>query len=353
MALDTEGDSLHHYPERLALLQLASAAGEVWLVDPLAVGDLAPLAALFARPGLTTVLHAGDNDLAHLKRRHGMTFAGLFDTHVAARFLGEPALGLDVVIRRYLGLELPPSRQRDDWSARPLTDPQRAYAAADVLHLLALKARLGDELRRIGRLAWVEEECAALARQPAVERPPDPNAFAHAKGARDLPPRGLAILRELHELRERLALAADRPPFKILQEETLVRLAAAAPVDRAALGGVQGCTERVIGRWGEAILESIARARALPEDALPVLARSPRPRISGAVQRRIERLRAWRAAAAPRLGLEPGLLLPNRLIGAVAHAGPRDVDELAGVEGVRRWRAETFGREILAALTGA
>src|SRR5439155_643495 len=138
---------------------------------------------VFAAPGTTTVLHAGDNDLVHLKRRHGMSFAALFDTHVAARFLGEPALGLDVIIRRYLGLELPPSRQRDDWSARPLTEAQRDYAAADVLHLFGLKDRLVDELRRVERLAWVEEECAALASQAVAERPPDPNAFASGSGA--------------------------------------------------------------------------------------------------------------------------------------------------------------------------
>jgi ribonuclease D len=325
----------------------------VWLVDPLAVHDLSPLGRVFAAPGTTTLLHAGDNDLVHLKRRHGMSFTALFDTHVAARFLGDPALGLDVVVRRYLGLELPPSRQRDDWSARPLTEAQRDYAAADVLHLFGLKDRLVDELRRVGRLAWVEEECAALASQAVAERPPDPHAFASVKGARDLSPRGLAALRELHELRERLALAADRPPFKILQEETLARLALALPGDRASLAAVQGCTARVIARWGDALLDALARAQALPESELPVLERRPRPRIAGAVQRRIERLRLWRAEAAPRAGLEPGLVLPNRLIGAIAQAAPRDVAELAAVEGVRRWRAEVFGAEILAALASA
>jgi ribonuclease D len=350
IALDTEGDSLHHYPERLALLQLASPSGEVWLVDPLAVDDLSPLGGIFAAPGTTMVLHAGDNDLGHLKRRHGMSFAALFDTHVAARFLGEPALGLDVLVRRYLGLELPPSRQRDDWSARPLSEAQRDYAAADVFHLVSLKDRLVDELRRVGRLAWVEEECAALAGQAIAERAPDPNAFASLKGARELSPRGLAALRELHELRERLAHAADRPPFKILQQETLVRLARALPGDRASLAAVEGCTARVIARWGDALLEAIARAQALPESELPVLERRPRPKIAGVVQRRIERLRLWRAEAAPRAGLEPGLVLPNRLIGAIAQAAPRDVAALAAVEGVRRWRAEVFGAEILAAL---
>lgn len=321
----------------------------MWLVDPLALGDLAPLAPVFTTPSVLTVLHAGDNDLVQLKRR-GFAFAAIFDTSIAARFLGAKALGLDVLLEIYLGVELPPSKQRDDWSRRPLSEAQRRYAEADVLHLFALKRRLTEELVRVGRLAWVEEECAALAAQPASERVPDPNAFGGLKGARDLAPRNLAVLRELYELREALARALDRPPFKILGEETLVRLAQAPPADPAGLEGIPGCTPRVIARWGETILSAIARAGALPETSLPTLERHPRPRIPAIVARRIEALREWRKQAAPRFGLEPGLLLPNRLIGAVAAAGPRDPAALASLDGVRRWRAEAFGAEIVAVL---
>jgi ribonuclease D len=135
---------------------------------------------VFTTPSIVTVLHAGDNDLVQLKRR-GFAFSGLFDTSIAARFLGAKALGLDVLLGTYLGVELPPSRQRDDWSRRPLSEAQRRYAESDVLHLFALKARLTEELERVGRLAWVQEECAALAAQPAVERVADPQAFARLK----------------------------------------------------------------------------------------------------------------------------------------------------------------------------
>jgi ribonuclease D len=352
VALDTEGDSLHHYPERLSLIQLAIPSGHAWLVDPIALADLAALASVFANPSVVTVLHAGDNDLVQLKRR-GFVFAALFDTSIAARFLGARALGLDVLLGTYLGVELPPSRQRDDWSRRPLSEAQRRYAESDVLHLFALMDRLTEELERIGRLAWVEEECAALAAQPAVERVVDPNAFARLKGARDLPPHNLAILRELYDLREQLARTMDRPPFKILAEETLVRLAQAPPDDEAALASIPGCTPKVIARWGEAILAAVARGRAVPETALPVLERSPRLRIPGIAARRIEALRQWRTEAAPRFGLEPGLLLPNRLITSIALAAPRDVGTLAMLDGLRRWRVEAFGGEIIAALAAS
>src|SRR5262245_65900901 len=110
------------------------------LVDPLALGDLSPLASVFAARSVTTVLYAGDNDLVQLKRR-GIGFAAIFDTSIAARFLGAKALGLDVLLETYLGVELPPSKQRDDWSRRPLSEAQRRYAAAAVVALFELPPR--------------------------------------------------------------------------------------------------------------------------------------------------------------------------------------------------------------------
>jgi ribonuclease D len=350
LALDTEGDSLQHYPERLALIQIGVPDGAVWLVDPLALTDLSPLAPLFTDPARRLLLHAGDNDLVHLKRRYGLAFASVFDSAIAGRFLGGKALGLDVLLETYLGVTLPPSRQKDDWSERPLSPSQLAYAAADVQHLFALRDRMVEALAAIGRLAWVEEECAALAAQPAPEKPVDPDAWLGVKGARDLPPRGMAILRELWGLREGLARAADRPPFKILNEETLLKVAQAQPADATALGAVAGITPRVLGRWGPAILGAVERALALDESELPVLVRHKRPFIPGAMSRRIDKLRRWRTAAVEQVGLEPGVLLPNRLITAIAEAAPRTLEELGRVEGVRRWRVETLGTGMLEAM---
>ena len=350
IALDTEGDSLHHYPERLALVQIGLPDGAVWLIDPIALTDLAPLSPMFTEPRRTLILHAGDNDLVHLKRRYGLTLTSVFDTAIAARFLGGKALGLDVLLETYLAVTLPPSRQKDDWSRRPLDTGQLTYAAADVQHLFALRARLTEELQRVGRLSWVEEECAALAAQPAPERPADPDAWLGVKGARDLPPRGLAVLRELFTLREELARAADRPPFKVLGEDTLLRIAQALPTDSAALGAISGVTPRVLARWGPALLAALQRALALDETELPVIPRRPRPVIPGAMSRRIDKLRRWRTVAVERIGLEPGVVLPNRLITAVAAAAPRSLDELEAVEGMRHWRVEMLGQDLLAAL---
>ncbi len=346
LAVDSEADSLHHYPAKLCLVQLASD-GEAWLVDPLALGDLEPLAPLFADPAIVKILHAADNDLAYLKRLYRFTVVSLFDTAIAARCLGLSSLGLDDLLLTYLGVQPGKSRQKDDWSRRPLSPPQEIYALNDVLHLIPLRARLQEELRARGRQAWLEEECAALAALAVAEKPPDPDAYFRLKGAKDLDSHGLAVLRELYRTREKLALELDRPPFHILGHETLVLLSAGRPRDEAELRAIPGCSPRVVGRFGAAVLEAIARGAALPASERPVRPRSSRPAVPAAVRRRAEALRAWRGAAAHRLGLDPGFFFPQRLIDRLAADPPPDIAGLARIEGIRRWRAELCGEEVL------
>jgi len=350
VAVDTEADSLHHYPGKLCLVQIAAADGRAWLVDPLALPDLAPLAPLFADPATIKVLHAADNDLAYLKRLYGFAVASLFDTAIAARCLGATALGLDGLLQAHLGVEPGKSRQKDDWSRRPLTADQETYAVNDVLHLMPLRERLLDELAARGRERWAAEECAALAALAVPERAQDPDAYLKLKGTKDLDGRGLAVLRELHRLRERLALELDRPPFMILSHESLVLLAARLPRTEDELLTIPGVTVKVVRRLGAAAIEAIARGAAMPEDERPVRPRQPRPAVPAAVRRRAEALKAWRAAAAERLGLDPGFLLPQRLIDRLAAEPPAGLPELAQVEGVRRWRVELCGEEVLRAL---
>jgi ribonuclease D len=353
LAVDTEADSLHHYPGKLCLVQIADDRGHAHLVDPLVLPDLAPLAPLFADPSVVKIFHAADNDLAYFKRLYAFTVAALFDTSVAARFLGVTALSLDGLLTQYLGVEPVKSRQKDDWSRRPLSREQEAYALNDVLHLIRLRERLIAELEAKGRLGWVQEECAALAALSVPDKLVDPDAYLRLKGAKDLDGRGLAILRELYQARESLALRLDRPPFMILGNESLVTLAGKRPHSNEEILTVPGCTSNVLRRAGAAILEAVRRGEALPDGSLPVRRPTPRPNFPAAVRRRAEALRVWRAKAAKELGLDPGVLFPQRLIDRLAAEPPRDHEALERVEGVRRWRAALFGQDLLRALTAA
>jgi ribonuclease D len=350
LALDTEADSLHHYPERLCLVQVADAEGRAWLVDPLALPDLEPLRPLCADAATLKVFHGAENDVGHLKRRFGFAFAHISDTMLAARFLGLRELGLDALLARYLDVAPVKSQQKADWARRPLPPAQETYAVADVRHLLALQRNLVAELRGIGREAWLVEECEALAAQPLAERPADENGYRRLRGASRLDPRGLAVLRVLHRQRESWARAERRPPFKVLSPETLVVLAVARPRTRSALDGIPGLPPRLVERYGEGLLEAVAEGLSATLGEEPRPERRRRPMVLPAVQQRAERLKQWRGAAAVRTGLDPGVLLPQRLIDVLAADPPADSQGLHRVPGLRRWRIDTFGPEILTVL---
>ena len=352
LALDTESDSLHHHFEKVCLLQLATDRGEARLVDPLALRDLDPLAPVFADSAVVKVLHGADYDVTTLKRDFGFRFAGLFDTMIAARFLGLREIGLQALAREELGVDLSKDSQKDDWSRRPLTPRQEAYALADVRHLLPLYDRLAERLRGRGRLSWVEEECAAVAALEPARRKKDPEAYQRIKGAGRLAPRALAVLRELNAWREARAEATDVPPFKVLGNEALVTLAERPPRTLEELARVRGVLPRLRNQ-APALLEAAAHALRLPEAELPRLARAPRPIASEEARRRAAAVKSWRAEEARRSALDVSVVLPQRLIDRLAEAAPRDLAGLGAIEGLRRWRVEAYGTALLAALANA
>jgi len=350
IAVDTEADSLHHYPERLCLIQLADSRGRVFFLDTLVLLDLEPLRRLFADPSTVKVFHSGDNDVVYLKRRFSLAFAGLSDTMLAARFLGVRELGLERLLLKYLDVQPVRSQQKTDWARRPLTATQEHYAAEDVRHLIALRDRLLADLRAIGREGWLEEECAALAALPVPERPSDEDGYRRIRGASRLSPRGLAVLRVLYLQREAWARAEKRPPFKVLSPETLIALAERQATEPAALVGVPGLSPRLVERYGDGLLATVARGLAERPPEPQRAPRPVRPVVTAASRQRAEALRKWRAETAEGSGLDPGVLLPQRLIDGLALDPPVDLAGLRGVPGLRRWRVDAFGRAILAAL---
>jgi ribonuclease D len=348
LALDSESDSLHHHREKVCLIQIATGAASC-LVDPLAFRDLAPLGDVTADPQVVKVLHGADYDVTTLKRDFGFHFVNLFDTMIAARFLGLPEVGLQALARKELGVSLSKESQKDDWSRRPLTPVQEAYALADVTHLLELHQRLVARLDSVGRLAWVLEECDAVAALEPARKGRDPEAWMRIKGVRRLSRRQQAAVRAAHAWREALAESTDIPAFKLLGSDTLVALAEKRPQTLSDLRGVKGVPPRVVAQ-GTALLAALEEAWRIPEDELPRLPAAPRPFVPDAVRKRVEVLKKWRAGEATRLGVDVSVVLPQRLLEPVAERPPRTPSDLDAIEGFRRWRVEAFGNEILAAL---
>lgn len=302
IAIDTEADSLHAYPEKLCLLQI-STEGEELVVDPLAGLDLGPLMQTLRDREL--LFHAADYDLRLLRKWHGFSPSSVFDTMIAARLLGYPRFGLADLVERHLGLKLEKGPQKMNWAQRPLTDRMLEYARNDTRHLRQLADRIREELVEKGRLAWHEESCARLVREIAAhDSSPDPDAW-RMRGSDRFDPRSLITMKYLWEWREREALAANRPPFFILNHDTLLDLA----VDRRPLGEVSSALPpRMNNRRRNGVMKAIEDARNVPLSECPTRRRREFQHPSIGEQRRFLELREHRDRVAAALAIDPTLI---------------------------------------------
>jgi ribonuclease D len=351
VGVDTEAASFHRYRDRIYLVQLSSRS-ETALIDPLAVADLAPLGALLADPAVEKTFHDADYDLRVLDRDYGFRAVHLFDTRIAAQLAGEPAIGLAALLEKYLGLKLDKEHQKADWSLRPLTPPMLAYAAADTQHLLALRDALEQRLEALGRLAWAKEEFKQLEalRWTGAPAGGDEEAYLRLKGAKGLQPRGLAALRLLHRWRDTVAERDDKAPFRIIGNDALLGVSRALPSSPADLGPIRELPASLARRHGAALLDAVARAKAVPDSELPRLERSPRPKKDPGFDTRLEKVKAVRNRVATELGLEPGVLCGRTTLEAVVRAHPANRDALEQIGELRRWQIEVLGDALLEAL---
>lgn len=312
VALDTEADSLHAYPEKLCLIQI-SLAGHDRLVDPLAGIDLAPL--LDALNAHELIMHGADYDLRLLEKHHEFVPSAIFDTMLAARLLGERHFGLSALVEKFLGIKLDKGSQKANWAQRPLTERMEQYARADTRHLQPLAEKLKTELLAKGRLAWHQESCARLIENCAKPQVIDLDLMWRVKGSARLNRPGLAVLRELWRWREREAVRANRPPFFILNHEKLVDIAAVAAVRRPVENLLP---PQMSPRRKAALLEAIKTGLAVPPEAQPDILRHQFQRPSESEFKRYHELEKIRDARANELGLDSALIASRPLLGDLA-----------------------------------
>lgn len=350
VAVDTEAASFHRYHDRIYLVQL-STQSRTALIDPLAIADLGPVGTVLADTKIEKVFHDADYDLRVLDRDYGFRARRMFDTRIAAQLAGEPAIGLAALLEKYLGVKLAKEHQKADWSQRPLPPPMMAYAAADTGHLLALRDALEQRLRALGRLEWALEEFAGLEalRWTGVSGG-DAEGYLRVKGAKGLPARSLAVFRELHRWRETVAEREDKAPFRIIGNDSLLAVSRALPTTASDLAGIKELPTSLARRHGPALLDGVAKAKALKESELPRLERTPRPVKDPGFDERVERLKAARNRVATQLGLEAGVLCGRTTLEAVARARPKDNAGLAQIAELRRWQVEVLGPALLEAL---
>ena len=344
VTVDTEFIRERTYWPELCVVQLAGAE-EVAVVDAEAPDlDLAPLGELLANPAVTKVFHAARQDIEIFVLRFGDVPKPLFDTQIAAMVAGfGDQVGYDAIVASLTGGSIDKAHRFSDWSARPLSPSQIAYAANDVTYLREVYTRLCERLQQDSRLEWVAEDMAELA-DPATYRS-NPETMWERLRPRSSNRRFLGVLRAIAAWREREAQRVNIPRQRLLRDEALLEIAATAPTSPDDLARARGVSRGFAdGRTGAMLLEAIAEAKALPDDALP---EAPRGRDG--------------ARPSPALVSLLKVLLAAKCedhhVAAKLVANSDDIDRLATEEtpdiaALHGWRREVFGEDALALKQG-
>ena len=316
IALDTEADSLHAYPEKICLLQITFPGGDE-LIDPLASVDLTPL--LEALRGRELILHGADYDLRLLRRAYNFVPQTIFDTMLAARLLGYPEFGLANLVAKHLGVVLEKGPQKANWAIRPLTDRMADYARNDTRFLHPLAQLLKAELREKGRLSWLQESCAQLVAECAHLRPRDTDLIWRIKGSDRLDRSALTVLRELWHWREAEAVAANKPPFFILSHELMTEVASVA----LTTPSLETLLPRHLSpRRRDGLAVAVDRARAVPVGDRPDYLQHTSIRLTDADKRQVERLKVRRDQRAHELAIDPTLIASRATLVLLAQDWP-------------------------------
>jgi ribonuclease D len=337
-ALDTEFHGERSYWPRLALIQVAWSGG-IAIVDPLAV-DASRFAPLLDAPRVL-VAHAAEQDLAILERLCGHGPAQLFDTQVAAGFVGLGSPSLVALVEKMLGVRLGKGDRLTDWTRRPLRAEQLTYAAADVEHLLALQDVLVERLEAVGRLEWALDECED--RRLRVRTRPEPElAWWRIKGARQLRGRTRGVAQEVAAWRERTAEGLDVPPRYVLSELALAGIVQRPPRSREELSGIRGVdTRSTKDGTADAILDAVKTGLTLDPPAL----RLPEPdRIDRSLTPAVTVLGAWLSQRASELDLDPAVLATRADLAQMLQGNPSRL--------ANGWRAEMVGEPLRRLLAG-
>jgi ribonuclease D len=341
IAVDTEFMRDRTYWPKLCLVQVAGA-GEAVAIDPLAPGiDLAPLVALMAEPAVLKVLHAARQDLEIFFRLAGRLPTPLYDTQIAGMVCGfGEEVAYETLVNEIAHARLDKASRFTDWSRRPLTPAQQAYAIGDVTHLRTIYDDLERRIAAAGRSAWVAEEVASLA-DPAIYQPDPADAWRRLK-PRSRDRRFLAIVQRLATWRELEAQRRDIPRNRVLRDDLIMEIAASRPASVEKLRDLERVSlDRESAR---AVVAEIQAAMALPEAELPAAEQQQRP--PRGIGPLVELMRVLLKLRAEESDVAQRLIANGSDLEAIA------IDDRADVPALKGWRREIFGEEALALKRG-
>lgn len=342
VALDTEFVRTETFLPIAGLVQVGDGR-QTWLIDPLKIQDWSAFAALLQNPAVVKVLHACSEDLEVFRCLCGSVPAPLFDTQLAAAFLGmDYSMGYSRLVQTLLDIELPKDETRSDWLQRPLSDTQLEYAARDAQHLAELYQLLAPRLEAAGRSAWLFEDTAAQVQASAEVIEPE-LAFTQLKQAWRLRPQQLAVLRQLAAWREREARARNQSRNRLLRELSMIELAQQQPDSLQALSRIADIHPRTVRQDGQRIVELIRKARDIRREDWP----APLPQPLGAdANRLVKRLRKVGERKAEELGMASELMLKRKTLEAMVRDGWPNGPYCLPAD-LNGWRRELLGNRLL------
>ena len=344
IALDLEMENQrHHYGLHVALIQISSAQGENYIIDPLAGLELAPLGQLLGDPKVELIVHDADFDRRACYQVYGWLLANVFDTKIAAQLCGLRQFGLASLLQSLLGIQTDKKFQKSNWLRRPLPKDALDYAARDTASLYAIKDILTRRLLELERMEWAREEFARAECSDLRENPIP--LHYRIKNSALLSPRQLAILEALVGFRDTLAKSLNRPVHFIIRNEMLLEICKHPPSDRQAIAKIRGI-HPILKRekFADGLLDAIQKGIAAKEDFHPLHQRKRR-RSKPGYEERLKSMQQWRLETAQKLDIEPYLLLPNDLLQWWARQpGEPAPPETAGQ--LRNWQQKLLGEEL-------
>lgn len=347
IALDTEANSLYRYFPKICLIQL-TLDGENYILDPLCGLDLSSFQRTLAHKPI--IIHDGDYDFRMLRSSLGFRpKAPVFDTKLAAQVLGHSHFGLVALAQHFLQVPLTKKGQKSNWTRRPLTQAQLEYACDDTRYLEPLADLLDADLSKLERTHWHRETCQRMILASGQEDQRDPNQAWRIRGSGLLQPRQLEFLHHLWGWRDAAAREADRPAFRIMDNQMLIDLAvwsSAHPRQSLRRGGPRiprTCT----GPRLEALEQAIEKARKTPKAKWPAFRlRNNEARTTPEEKALVETLHTACQRVAHELDIPPSFLAPRAALEAIARTRPKTSGDIMAAGSLMRWQAQLLAPQF-------
>lgn len=350
VGVDTEADSLHHYFEKVCLIQV-SFSGVNYIVDPLAQIDLSDFLRELAEKEL--IFQGADFDLRMLKKSYNFfPKKTIFDTMLAAQVLGYEKIGLEALALKHCGVTLSHGGQKSDWSRRPLTQAQLDYASDDTKYLETIAKAQSAEMQKLGREDWHRECCARVVQITGVTVAKEEKEAWRIKGSAKLHPKELAYLRAFWQWRDECARRKDRPLFMILKNDELLQCAQWAAKDiLTLLDQGPAYLKRIGGQDRTAFGKAIEEVNHLPSALWPKRQLKDHSRVQGPPQEEVDRLLSLSRSIAQDLKIESSFLASRSAITSLVRHRPQTIEEAEKVSGLMRWQLNLLWKSVNKVLT--